>query len=185
MVELSQNFLIFFAISIVAGAILFFLFQPIDLVLEKIERILVVLILLSTIGLALTQVILRNFFNTGIPWGDPFVRFLVLWLGLIGASLATKEGSHLAMDLASRFLPLKLRKPTAIFVDGTSAFVCALLALAGYKFVLAEKMDGKILDPGIPTYIANLIIPIAFYLMSLRFSSKILKDIKVLLKGEA
>jgi len=184
MTELSQTFLICFALSIFLGAILFFAVKPVDQVLEKIERFVLNLFLFGIIGLAFTQVILRNFFHTGIAWGDPFVRHMVLWLGLIGASLATKEGGHLAMDLVSRFLHAKLRKPTAMFVDATSAIVCALLALGAYKYVLLEKEGGEILPPGIPLYMVETIFIIAFYIMSVRFASKILKDIKVLLNGE-
>jgi len=180
MVEISQTFLYYFGASIVLGAILFFSVKKLDDGLEKLEAFLLTIILIGMIGLAFAQVILRNFFNTGIEWGDAFVRHLVLWVGFIGASIATKEGGHLAMDLVSRFLPHKLRKPTAMFVDAASAFVCACLALASYKFVLGEKEGGAMLMPGVPNYWAIIIIPIGFYLMSLRFATKILEDIRAL-----
>src|SRR5262249_9137107 len=155
------------------------------------------------IGLAFTQVILRNLpgfldkltsilpgtawkasFNSEVfkiqpfTWADVVVRHLVLWVGFIGASVATKEDSHLAMDLVSRFLPDKLRKPTAAFVHAASAFVCACLAYAAYKFTLGEKEAGSMLVPGVPNYWAVCIIPIGFGLMTLRFALKIVTDIR-------
>jgi len=185
MIELSQNFFYGFLASIVAGALLFFFVPSLNDALEKVEGILITVILILMIGLAFTQVLLRNFFNTGIEWGDAFVRHLVLWVGFIGASIATKEGGHLAMDLVHRFLPQKLRKPTAMFVDGASAFVCALLALASYKFYLTEKEAGDMLMPHLSVAWAVVIIPIGFYLMSVRFAVKIPQDIQGLFKPES
>jgi TRAP-type C4-dicarboxylate transport system permease small subunit len=149
----------------------------------KIEGYLLTAILVVMIGLAFGQVILRNFFDTGITWADAFVRHLVLWVGFIGASVATKEDGHLAMDLVSRFLPDWLRKPTAMFVHAASAFVCACLTHAAYKFFLAEKESSALLMPGVPNYWAVSIIPIGFALMTLRFALKIIPDIQALGKG--
>ncbi|HCU25871.1 MAG TPA: hypothetical protein DF383_12710 [Deltaproteobacteria bacterium] len=184
MIELSSTFLYAFAAAIFIGAVLLFAFPALNNGLAKIESLLLTLILILMIGLAFTQVLLRNFFNTGIEWGDAFVRHLVLWVGFIGASVATKENGHLAMDLVHRFLPTWLRKPTAMFVDAASSFVCACLALAAYKFYLGEKMGGAFLLPGVPNHWAVAIIPIGFFLMSLRFGSKIFADIRHLLTGE-
>ncbi|MFO1463130.1 MAG: TRAP transporter small permease [bacterium] len=184
MIEISQNFFYGFLASIVVGALVFFFIPALNNGLAKLEGALLTVILILMIGLAFTQVILRNFFNTGIEWGDAFVRHLVLWVGFIGASVATKEGGHLAMDLVHRFLPQKLRRPTAMFVDGASAFVCALLALASYKFYLTEKEAGDMLLPHVPNAWAVIIIPIGFYLMSLRFAVKIPADIKQLIKPD-
>jgi TRAP-type C4-dicarboxylate transport system permease small subunit len=178
MIEISNQFFYAFLASIAAGALLFFFVPALNDGLEKLEGILLTLILILMIGLAFAQVVLRNFFNTGIEWGDAFVRHLVLWVGFIGASVATKEGGHLAMDLVHRFLPQKLRKPTAMFVDAASAFVCALLALASYKFYLTEKEAGTMLMPHVPNSWAVVIIPIGFYLMALRFAVKIPMDIR-------
>ena len=182
--EVSPSLIYAFGIAILIGAILFFVFPKLNDALEKVESFLLTSILIAMIGLAFGQVVLRNFFHTGITWGDPLVRYLVLWVGFIGASVATKENGHLAMDLVSRFLPEKLRKPTAMFVDAASSFVCALLALAAYKSVLVVKEESaSFLVPGVPTYWATLIVPIGFALMSLRFTSKIFTDVKVLIRG--
>lgn len=143
------------------------------------------LILVAMIVLAFTQVVLRNFFNSGITWADPLVRHLVLWVGFIGASVATKDDSHLAIDLVSRFLPKWLKKPTAMFVHAGSAVVCGFLAQASYKFVMGEREMHDMLMPGVPTWWAIAIIPIGFGLMSLRFALRIGTDIRILLGWES
>jgi len=151
-------------------------FRRIDDWFGKIQNALLTIILVSMISLAFTQVVLRNFFNTGISWGDAVVRHLVLWVGFIGASVATKEHGHLAMDLMSRFMPEKFKKISSIFIHITSAVVCAFLTHASYKFVLGEKEAGGILLPGVPTYYAIAIIPIGFLIMSVRFALRLVGD---------
>lgn len=151
-------------------------FRRIDDWFGKIQNTLLTIILVSMITLAFAQVILRNFFNTGISWGDAVVRHLVLWVGFIGASVATKEHGHLAMDLLSRFMPEKFKKLSSVFIHITSAVVCAFLTHASYKFVLGEKEAGGVLLPGVPTYYAITIIPICFLIMSVRFAVRFIGD---------
>ena len=54
--------------------------------------------------LAFLQIFLRNVFTTGLAWGDLVLRNLVLWIGFIGATLATREGKHINIDILSRSL---------------------------------------------------------------------------------
>ena len=159
--------------------------QKINNWIGKLEGFLLALILVGMIVLAFLQVILRNFFDSGISWADPVLRHLVLWVGFLGASVATKEEGHLAMDLVSRFLPDRLRHLSGVFTHLASSAVCGLLAHAAYKFVLSEKESGAMLVPDIPNYWAVSIIPIGFALMSLRFALRIINDIRLLVKGPA
>lgn len=148
------------------------LIKKVDESLSKFEGYCLTFFLMAMIFLAFMQVLLRNFFHTGITWADPIVRHLVLWVGFIGASVATKEDGHLAMDLVSRFLPEKVKKSSAFFVQGISALVCTLLTIAAFKFVLGEKESEAMLVPGIPSYWAVVIIPLGFYFMSVRFARR-------------
>ena len=57
--------------------------------IHRVEDALLVILLSLMILLAATQILLRNFFDLGFVWADPLLRALVLWLGLIGATVAT------------------------------------------------------------------------------------------------
>ena len=54
--------------------------------------------------MAFGQVVLRNFFHTSIEWGDVFLRHLVLWLGFLGAVIATGEGRHLKIEFINKLV---------------------------------------------------------------------------------
>ena len=72
--------------------------------LGRVEKFFVVVMLSVMILLAFLQIVLRNAFSTGISWGDPIVRYLVLWVAFIGASLATKEEKHITIEVLSRWV---------------------------------------------------------------------------------
>jgi TRAP-type C4-dicarboxylate transport system permease small subunit len=118
---------------------------------------------------AFFQVILRNVFDEGILWGDIFLRHLVLWVGFIGASLATREQKHINIDLFSRILPEKGKNISRLITNLFSVFVCYLLAEAGWSFVQDEKMMGTTIFGDTPGWYFQIIIPIGFFVMALRF----------------
>ena len=53
--------------------------------LHAFESSLLALLLTSLIGVAALQVIMRNFFDAGLYWGDSAVRVMVLWIAMLGA----------------------------------------------------------------------------------------------------
>jgi C4-dicarboxylate transporter DctQ subunit len=145
------------------------LLERINSYLEKVESIFLVIILSVMVILAFLQVVLRNLFDQGILWADIFLRHLVLWVGFIGASLATKEEKHIAIDLFTRFLS-KRGKNIAQMITNLFAFIiCLILAKAGWTFVQYEKAEGMILFNNIQTWYFQVIIPIGFLLMAFRF----------------
>jgi C4-dicarboxylate transporter DctQ subunit len=140
-----------------------------DETLGRVEKFLVATMLSTMILLAFLQIILRNVFSTGISWGDPLVRYLVLWVGFIGASLATKEGKHITIEVFSRWFSGHASRYLNVIPQLVSAFVCGLLTFAGWIFVQNEAQMGGTPFLEIPVWIPQLIIPITFALMTLRF----------------
>ena len=133
------------------------------------ERWVIVVLLLGMIGLAFTQVILRNFFDTGIEWADVTVRHLVLWVGLIGASIAAKEKRHLNIDIASRLIPAKWYHLVEALLCLVTAAVSLLLFWASYRFVQFLYEWGTGMLEGKTALLAGLILPLAFAGVALRF----------------
>ncbi len=147
--------------------------QKIDSGLALVESSLIVLILGTMVILAFLQVVLRNLFDTGILWGDVFLRHLVLWVGFIGASLATRQEKHINIDLFNRMVPGKYVPHVKMGIDLVSAAICVLLAKAGYVFVSSEVEFGTTIFNNIPSWIFEIIIPVGFALIAFRFLLKI------------
>jgi TRAP-type C4-dicarboxylate transport system permease small subunit len=137
--------------------------------LGRVEKFLMGAMLSVMILLAFLQILLRNVFSTGISWGDPLVRYLVLWVGFIGASLATKEGKHITIEIFSRWFAGHRSLYLKAISSLVSAFVCGLLTFAGWTFVQNEAQMGTIAFLEIPAWIPQIIIPVTFALITLRF----------------
>ncbi|MGV1098352.1 TRAP transporter small permease [Thiovibrio sp. JS02] len=137
--------------------------------LNRLEEALLCLLLVGMAVLACVQIGLR-LFAAGLPWADPFLRYLVLWAGLLGAGVATRLNRHIAIDLASRLLPAPLMIWLSVLIQLFSALVCLVLTYAAVVFVRGEAAyDAGQRLIGLAPWQLNLVFPIAFALIALRF----------------
>ncbi len=137
--------------------------------LLRLEDGLLVFTLSLMILLASSQILLRNLWDSGITWGDPTLRVLVLWVTLLGAMAATREGNHIRIDLLSHYLPESLRAWSRRITDLFAALVTGLLAWHSGRFVRFEWEDGGILFGQVPAWVCEAIMPLGFAIMALRF----------------
>jgi C4-dicarboxylate transporter DctQ subunit len=150
-----------------------------DEVIDRVEQTLITILLSLMIAIAFLQIVLRNIFATGITWADPLVRNLVLWVGFVGAAIATREGKHITIDMLPQRVPQQVKAIIGIIIQLFAAFICALLTFASVKFVKNEALMGSITFAGIPAWVPQLILPITFGIMSLRFCLLVLKDLSI------
>jgi len=143
--------------------------KRINRLIHLLEDGLLIFTLTAMILLALSQIVLRNLFDSGIEWSEPLLRVMVMWLGLLGAIAATKQNSHISIDVVSRLLPNKGKVISAVIANLFSAVICAVVSYYAFKFVLMEYEDGMMAFSNIPAWLCESIIPIGFGLMALRF----------------
>ena len=144
--------------------------------ISRLEQILIATLLTMMILLAFSQIVLRNFFDTGIDWGDALVRYLVVWVGFIGAAIATKEGKHITIDVLSRWITGAGSSAIQAISHFSSAAVCGLLTWAGIKFIWFEAQMGGTAFFKLPTWVPELIIPVTFALMTLRYTLRLVSE---------
>lgn len=145
--------------------------------IAKGESILLVATLSIMVVLAFLQVVLRNLFDHGILWADTFLRHLVLWVGFLGASLATREKKHINIDLFTRFFKGKIKSTIKAIVNIFAAIICWYLTSASWTFVQDERAANTILFGDIQAWYFQIIIPIGFLMMTFRFSLIFLEHI--------
>jgi len=129
-----------------------------------------VAVLLSMIGFAVLQIVLRNLFDTSLFWIDPLNRLLVLWLAILGAMVATREQEHISIDVLRHYTSgsglVVLVRSTSLF----AALVCGLMAYHSARFVYFEMLDQMTTFSDLPAWPFELIMPIGFLVMTLRFA---------------
>ncbi len=137
--------------------------------LYRIEDGILVGLLLLMIGLAVTQIFLRNLFDSGIVWSDVLVRILVLWVGLLGAMVASRQGNHINVDILNRYLPERVKPLVSTVVQLFTALICTVAAYFSLLFVQVEYADGGTLFAQVPGWVCESIIPFAFAVIAVRY----------------
>jgi len=140
-----------------------------QIVLQKLEESILVGMLLLIIGIAVIQIVLRNLFEGGLVWGDMLVRIMVLWLGLVGAMVASRKGHHIKIDVVTRYLPNRVKDIINCIVEFFSAAVCSCMAYYSFQFIRMEFEDGGAVIGQIPAWACEAIIPVAFTVIALRY----------------
>jgi TRAP-type C4-dicarboxylate transport system permease small subunit len=145
----------------------------IDSGLFYVENSIILLTLGSMVILSFLQVVLRNLFDTGLLWGDILLRHLVLWVGFLGASLATREDKHINVDILTKLIPPRIVPFIKFSIHLFAIFICYVLAKASYVFLTFEIEFGSTLFLDIPAWYFQIILPMGFALIGIRFLLKI------------
>lgn len=132
------------------------------------EDALLLIILIGMILLAGGQIVLRNFFETSLFWGDETLRIMVLWLTIAGGLAASRMDKHISIAVLDRFLPASAQLVTKVIIDLFTAAVCALFAYHSARFVMGSYEYGDVLMRDVPAWTMQVILPIGFFLMAFR-----------------
>lgn len=139
-------------------------------ILDRIEELLISVMLGTATLLVFSQVVARYVFHTGINWIPEMVEYLFLWSVMIGASYGVKHKVHLGVDVLAKKLPKKLRRQVSLLSILISISFTAGMAYLSYFYVLAAKTHDLIsVDLQIPLWIAHLALPVGFTFLTLRF----------------
>lgn len=116
------------------------------------------------------QVVARNVFHSGIFGADLLLRQGLLWIGILGASLAARgRGSHIEFDILSRAVPANWARLARRLTDLFATLICALLARASLLFVASEFEATSRIAGTFPAWVFQAILPTGFGMMAIRF----------------
>jgi TRAP-type C4-dicarboxylate transport system permease small subunit len=137
--------------------------RKVDRFLNAAVSMLLVALFALMLSLSAAQIALRFFFGTAIPWADVAARNLVLWVGLLGAVLATGQAKHFQLDVLTRFLSQRIKAWFDVIAEGFGAVICV-------RFI-AIGLDGSgEAFLGIGVAVIAVIIPLSFALMAVLFT---------------
>ncbi len=158
------------------------IFRFIDSVITRLVTTVLVFLFSIMMGLAVVQVFLRYFFNGGILWGDIAARSLVIWVGFLGAVLATKENKHFHIDVLTRFLKERHQLWFLSFSNLVAASVCFFLGQASITFLGLDSQSTTFLN--IPVVVVEVIVPAGFFLMMIQFALRMFINLGDALTGK-
>jgi TRAP-type C4-dicarboxylate transport system permease small subunit len=133
------------------------------------ENAMLVLLLGAMMVVAVGQIGLRLFFDSGYLWADELLKLMVLWIAMIASVAASRGNRHLRIDVLSHVLPPWLARLPRLIVDLFAAFICGVLAWQSFRYVqLSYEFEDTLLTD-IPAWMVYGIVPFAFAMMCYRF----------------
>ena len=130
----------------------------------------IVLVALSMVILPTLAALVRKITGNSLAFALVYTQHLTLWIGFIGAALATARGQHLALSTPDMLPAGRTRDLARSYSYTVSAFLCAVLTYASVVMMLANRGSNDRLEGGVPSLFFEVIMPIGFALMAYRFA---------------
>jgi TRAP-type C4-dicarboxylate transport system permease small subunit len=117
----------------------------------------------------------------GVVWAPYLGLSMLLWVGLLGGSMATHAGRHLALEMGEKLWPAGWRPLVRRLAQAVTAGFCGLITVLA-AMSLADHYDAWTTAPNadlvpsvdIPKWIVFLVVPYAFGMMGWRFFGRAL-----------
>jgi TRAP-type C4-dicarboxylate transport system permease small subunit len=138
-------------------------------VLEKAEDSIVILSVALALILCCIQVIARYVFNYPLSWPEELGRYLIILIVYVGASIALRKKSHIAVDIIPTFFPSS-RNILAYLATISGIVFSLLIIIYGMKFVRSLMISGQIaITLKIPIFIVYSVLPLGGVLLLLHY----------------
>jgi TRAP-type C4-dicarboxylate transport system permease small subunit len=127
--------------------------------------------------LVLAAVFWRYVLQDALVWTEEAARYLMVWMGFLGAAVAVREGGHIAIDTLLNKLPQPLYRVVTWGINAVS--IGFLLTVAWLGFGLIERVHVQ-RTPSLDLSMAlpYLSIPVGALLMAIQLAA-------LMLRGEA
>lgn len=119
--------------------------------------------------LTFVQVVLRYVFGTGLVWSLEATTYAFAWLVLIGMSYGVRMEAHIAVDLLTSRLPVRLARVVGLVALACGLAYCGLMVYGSSLFVdRLMTLGNDARDIPLPRWLLTGIMPFAFVLLALR-----------------
>jgi TRAP-type C4-dicarboxylate transport system permease small subunit len=149
-----------------------------DRTLEMLAGVSMVVLVVDVVWQVITRFIMRN----PSSWTEELATFLMIWVSLLGASVALNRGAHLGIDYFVQKLPPLGQLYVKLFIFGCVAlFSLLVLTVGGINLVQLTLMREQ-LSPalGLPMGYVYLAVPVSGFFLVL-YSSQFFIDTLVLI----
>ncbi|CAN5681225.1 TRAP transporter small permease [soil metagenome] len=102
-----------------------------------------------------------------LAWTEELARFLLIYVGFLGAALAVRKNTHIYIELVYHFLPLGAAKGLAALVDILRTGFLVVATLLGWQ--VTAQMGGQLMSV-MPFPMSTIygVVTLAFALMAFR-----------------
>lgn len=112
--------------------------EKIDKMLVRVEKCLVLIVFSALVLLVFFNILSRNLFHVSFQVILEITPGLVLWVALLGSTLALNENRHIKLELLLRFAPDHLRLIATILTGVFGMLIMGVLFYVSLGFVRNE-----------------------------------------------
>ena len=127
-----------------------------------------------------SEMIMRNVFDRPLSWVIEISEYTMLYITFLGTSAVLRQGRHVSVDLLTEALNDTWRRRLAV----VSSSICLVSVVALTWFGTLATIDAQqrgVYKPTLmefPTWIVLAVIPVGSMLLSLRFTHRLLAQLK-------
>ncbi|MBK9036919.1 MAG: TRAP transporter small permease [Myxococcales bacterium] len=125
---------------------------------------------IATVVIAGSVYLYTERFAGGFIWAQKLALVMMIWVALLGASMATYDRSHLALEFGEKIWPARVRPYIQALALAVASAFCAAALLLAVDLVTHQRHEGLRVDANrwLPTWAAFVIVPYAFGAMAIR-----------------
>jgi len=111
-------------------------------------------------------------------WSEELARFLLIWIGILGAAYASGQKMHLAIDLLKPKLSSSGQKRMAVVINLLIIFFAlTVMVIGGFRLIYITNVLGQI-SPAlqVPMYVVYSVLPLSGLLIIYYKISELISD---------
>lgn len=150
--------------------------------LKRFEEALGAFLLVVMVTIAFLNVLTRYVFRYSMAFTEELTLYLFVWMVMVGASLAFREGSNMCVTLLYDRIPKAARKYIFVAINAVAFLFFCVLAYWGYREVMDEMLLGARTEAlELPVYFFTGALPLISILILFRL---VVKTYRVLRTGD-
>jgi len=108
-------------------------------------------------------VLTRYILGSQASWSEELARFLLIWIGILGAAYASGQKMHLAIDLLKPKLSLKGQRRLTVFINTlVILFALTVMVIGGIRLIYITQTLGQLSAAlRIPMALIYLVVPVS------------------------
>jgi TRAP-type C4-dicarboxylate transport system permease small subunit len=135
-------------------------------IVNRIVETSVFVMLAVMVAVVSASVFWRYGLNAALSWSEELVRYLLVWISFLGASMATYRGAHIGIAAFTDRLPERAQQAVALGVNSLIVLFLGIVLYQGVKIlpVMAVRLAPTL---GIRMQIFYTVLPISAAVMIL------------------
>jgi TRAP-type C4-dicarboxylate transport system permease small subunit len=140
------------------GGMMFF--RKIFLVFFKLLEKLALVFLSIMVLIVFANVVMRNVFNYGLPWGDEVATLMMVWFGFLGIAIGVLERVHMSIELFTMKFPPRVIDSIIRAGYALVAFFGILMVRYGVQ-IMSVTSNSTMPATQWPSHVLYIVLPLS------------------------